>query len=51
MVEGDRFTALLGEFFVEHIEHFQKGHVRGDILQDMRLEIAQRVAVFLAPDN
>ncbi len=35
MVKGDRLLAFLGQFFIEDIDHFQKGHVRADVSESI----------------
>ena len=50
VVEGNRFFTLVNEIMVQHIEHFQKRHVGGNVVKLVCFEGPLRVLVLLAPD-
>ena len=50
VVEGDRLLAREGQLFVDHVEHLQKGHVRGNVRGRIVFETPFVRGAFLAPD-
>ena len=50
VVERDRIIALAHEVVVQHIEHFEKGHVLGNIVHGVVLDAALVVRAALPPD-
>jgi len=50
VVERHRFLTLVGEVFVEHVEHLQERHVRRDTLTLVGHEAPGALGVLLAPD-
>ena len=49
VVERDRPVARCDQILVQHIEHFEKGHVRADVLELVGLETTLVFRVALAP--
>jgi hypothetical protein len=50
VIESDRFVTLRNEIFIEHIEHFQKRHMRIHIRMFVLDHTADVVWAFLPPD-
>ena len=49
-VERDRLLTLGVELLVEHVEHLEEGHVRGDVVDLVGVQPALRRGVRLPPD-
>jgi hypothetical protein len=49
-VEGDRVIPGQHQLLIEHLEHLQERHVRGDVVEAVGDHAAAVLAVLLAPD-
>jgi hypothetical protein len=49
MVKRNGILSLMDEVLVDHIEHFQKRHVRGDVFGLISFEIPLVTGTFLPP--
>ncbi len=50
MIKSYRITAFTCEILIENIQHFQKGHVSGNVLQGIGFKVTRGFAVLLTPD-
>ena len=50
IVEFNRFFAVQGQAFIDHIQHFQKRHVGMDVIGQKGFKAAPVPRTFLAPD-
>jgi hypothetical protein len=51
VVKDDGRLASLGQVLVDHVEHFQEGHVGADVLGLDPLHVADRTRILLPPDH
>jgi len=51
VIKGNGRLAGDGQALVDHVEHFQKGHVGADVLGLDPLHVANRTRILLPPDH